>query len=205
MNKLTRFCLIVFVLAAVAAMGVLTILWFSWEPMLPMALQLAEMGWFDIALLVALGIAAAGLAVIFIYALAAPGKASKLSLVRDGGTISITKDAISSTAEHAVAAHGGLRTKDMKVKIQGKRDPRIWIDAKIEPGAYGNLAALGGAIQREVSASVGALTGQPVKSVDISFVGNPTGAPSFTGNRSDIRKEVPRVEYKRQDQSIASA
>lgn len=199
MNKLTRFCLIVFVLAAVAATGVLTILWFSWEPMLPIAVWLAEMEWFDIALIVALSIAAAGLAIVLIYAIAAPGKASKLSIVRDDGTVSITKDAIRSAAEHALDAHGSLKTKDLKVGIHGKRDPRISIDAKVEPGANGNLAALGESLQREVSASISTLTGRPVESVDISFVGK------TWSSRSGFREEVTHVEYKRQGQSVASA
>lgn len=204
MNGFMRFCLIAFVLATVAATGVLATLWFSWEPMLPIAVWLAGMDWFDIALIATLSIAAAGLAIILIYAIAAPGKASKLSIVRDGGTVSITKDAIRSTAEHALGARGSLTTKDLKVGIHGRRDPRISVDAKIEPGANGNLAALGESLQHEVSTSISTLTGRPVKSVDISFVGEPKSASGFKGSHT-IREEVPHVEYERQGQSVASA
>lgn len=75
MGKLTRIALFVFVIAAVLGVGTLATLWFAWDPLLPFAAGLAAQEWFDIALLVLLGVTAAGLFAALVWALAAPAKA----------------------------------------------------------------------------------------------------------------------------------
>lgn len=176
-NMITRLGIVVFVIAAVLGIGVLTVLWFSWEPLLPAAYWLVSMDWFNIALLVVLGIVAVGLIVLFIYALAAKHKGSELSLKRDDGTVTITKEAMRSTAQRALSSNRNLKVDDLKIGIRGKHNPDISVKASVEPGSNTNLALLGESLQNEVSSSISNLTGYPVKKVDITFEGK-TNAPS---------------------------
>ena len=46
MGKFKRFCMIVFVVAAVLGIGVLAALWFAWEPLFPAIAWLMSMPWF---------------------------------------------------------------------------------------------------------------------------------------------------------------
>ncbi len=211
MNMITRLGIVLFVIAAMLGVGVLAVLWFSWEPLLPAAYWLVGMSWFNTALLVVLGVVALGLIVLLIYAIAARRKGSELTLERSEGTVTITKEAIRSTAERALA-NSNLKVDDLKIGIRGKRNPDISIKANVEPGSNANLASLGESLQSEVASSISELTGYPVKNVDITFAGK-TRAPSATATAASertrtittARKEVPHVEYKRQAQSVVGA
>ncbi len=177
MNMITRLGIVVFVIAAILGIGVLAVLWFSWEPLVPTALWLVSMDWFNTALLIVLGIVAVGLITLLIYAIAAKHKGSELSLKRDDGTVTITKEAMRSTAERTLASDRNLKVDDLKVDIRGKHNPDISVKANVEPGSNANLAALGESLQNDVASSISTLTGYPVKSVDITFAGK-TKAPS---------------------------
>ena len=100
MGKFKRFCMIVFVVAAVLGIGVLAALWFAWEPLFPAIAWLMSMPWFFVVEAVLLGITALGLLVVLIRAITAPGKNSQLELERDNGSIAITQNAIQSTVKH---------------------------------------------------------------------------------------------------------
>ena len=76
MGKFKRFCMIVFVVAAVLGIGVLAALWFAWEPLFPAIAWLMSMPWFFVVEAVLLGITALGLLVVLIRAITAPGKNS---------------------------------------------------------------------------------------------------------------------------------
>ena len=108
MGKFKRFCMIVFVVAAVLGIGVLAALWFAWEPLFPAIAWLMSMPWFFVVEAVLLGITALGLLVVLIRAITAPGKNSQLELERDNGSIAITQNAIQSTVKHVVESHHGL-------------------------------------------------------------------------------------------------
>ena len=56
MGKFKRFCMIVFVVAAVLGIGVLAALWFAWEPLFPAIAWLMSMPWFFVVEAVLLGI-----------------------------------------------------------------------------------------------------------------------------------------------------
>lgn len=171
MRKTTRAAMIVFALATCVSTGLLATLWFAWDPLLPFAVWLARMGWFDVTLLVLLAITAVGVVAMLIAAVAAPGRGSQLSLEQEGGRVSITKDAISSTAARTIEGHRGMTCKSAQVTIRGRRNPRILIRAKVDPASNVGLAALGTAMQREVAENVSAFAGYPVESVDVTFTG----------------------------------
>ena len=151
MGKFKRFCMIVFVVAAVLGIGVLAALWFAWEPLFPAIAWLMAMPWFYVVEAVLLGITAVGLLVVLIRALTAPGKNSQLEIERDNGSIAITQNAIQSTVKHVVEAHHGLSTDNVKVEITNKHDPRMAIHAKIDPGRNAELGELGAKLQNEIS------------------------------------------------------
>ena len=164
MGKFKRFCMIVFVVAAVLGIGVLAALWFAWEPLFPAIAWLMSMPWFFVVEAVLLGITALGLLVVLIRAITAPGKNSQLELERDNGSIAITQNAIQSTVKHVVESHHGLSTDNVKVHITNKHDPRMSIHAKIDPGRNAELGQLGAKLQDEIAmALVKAQVGQTVK------------------------------------------
>lgn len=193
MGKFKRFCMIVFVVAAVLGIGVLAALWFAWEPLFPAIAWLMAMPWFYVVEAVLLGITAVGLLVVLIRALTAPGKNSQLEIERDNGSIAITQNAIQSTVKHVVEAHHGLSTDNVKVEITNKHDPRIAIHAKIDPGRNAELGELGAKLQNEISSTLEAFTGYPVDSVRITFAGDAdVVTPAFTQQATKYSEDTHR-------------
>ena len=193
MGKFKRFCMIVFVVAAVLGIGVLAALWFAWEPLFPAIAWLMAMPWFYVVEAVLLGITAVGLLVVLIRALTAPGKNSQLEIERDNGSIAITQNAIQSTVKHVVEAHHGLSTDNVKVEITNKHDPRMAIHAKIDPGRNAELGELGAKLQNEISSTLEAFTGYPVDSVRITFAGDAdVVTPAFTQQATKYTDDTRR-------------
>ena len=191
MGKFKRFCMIVFVVAAVLGIGVLAALWFAWEPLFPAIAWLMAMPWFYVVEAVLLGITAVGLLVVLIRALTAPGKNSQIE--RDNGSIAITQNAIQSTVKHVVEAHHGLSTDNVKVDITNKHDPRMAIHAKIDPGRNAELGELGAKLQNEISSTLEAFTGYPVDSVRITFAGDAdVVTPAFTQQATKYSEDTHR-------------
>lgn len=193
MGKFKRFCMIVFVVAAVLGIGVLAALWFAWEPLFPAIAWLMAMPWFYVVEAVLLGITAVGLLVVLIRALTAPGKNSQLEIERDNGSIAITQNAIQSTVKHVVEAHHGLSTDNVRVDITNKHDPRMAIHAKIDPGRNAELGELGAKLQNEISSTLEAFTGYPVDSVRITFAGDAdVVTPAFTQQATKYSEDTHR-------------
>ncbi len=193
MGKFKRFCMIVFVVAAVLGIGVLAALWFAWEPLFPAIAWLMAMPWFYVVEAVLLGITAVGLLVVLIRALTAPGKNSQLEIERDNGSIAITQNAIQSTVKHVVEAHHGLSTDNVKVDITNTHDPRMAIHAKIDPGRNAELGELGAKLQNEISSTLEAFTGYPVDSVRITFAGDAdVVTPAFTQQATKYSEDTHR-------------
>ena len=193
MGKFKRFCMVVFVVAAVLGIGVLAALWFAWEPLFPAIAWLMAMPWFYVVEAVLLGITAVGLLVVLIRALTAPGKNSQLEIERDNGSIAITQNAIQSTVKHVVEAHHGLSTDNVKVDITNKHDPRMAIHAKIDPGRNAELGELGAKLQNEISSTLEAFTGDPVDSVRITFAGDAdVVTPAFTQQATKYSEDTHR-------------
>ena len=193
MGKFKRFCMIVFVVAAVLGIGVLAALWFAWEPLFPAIAWLMAMPWFYVVEAVLLGITAVGLLVVLIRALTAPGKNSQLEIERDNGSIAIPQNAIQSTVKHVVEAHHGLSTDNVKVEITNKHDPRMAIHAKIDPGRNAELGELGAKLQNEISSTLEAFTGYPVDSVRITFAGDAdVVTPAFTQQATKYSEDTHR-------------
>ena len=193
MGKFKRFCMVVFVVAAVLGIGVLAALWFAWEPLFPAIAWLMAMPWFYVVEAVLLGITAVGLLVVLIRALTAPGKNSQLEIERDNGSFAITQNAIQSTVKHVVEAHHGLSTDNVKVDITNKHDPRMAIHAKIDPGRNAELGELGAKLQNEISSTLEAFTGYPVDSVRITFAGDAdVVTPAFTQQATKYSEDTHR-------------
>ena len=193
MGKFKRFCMIVFVVAAVLGVGVLAALWFAWEPLFPAIAWLVSMPWFFVVEAVLLGITALGLLVVLISAITAPGKNSQLELERDNGSIAITQNAIQSTVKHVVESHHGLTTDNVKVSITNKHDPRVSVHAKIDPGRNAELGQLGAKLQNEIAATLEAFTGYPVDSVRITFAGDAdVVTPAFTQQATKYSDDTHR-------------
>ena len=188
MGKFKRFCMIVFVVAAVLGIGVLAALWFAWEPLFPAIAWLMSMPWFFVVEAVLLGITALGLLVVLIRAITAPGKNSQLELERDNGSIAITQNAIQSTVKHVVESHHGLSTDNVKVHITNKHDPRMSIHAKIDPGRNAELGQLGAKLQDEIAMAL-----VPVDSVRITFAGDAdVVTPAFTQQATKYTDDTRR-------------
>lgn len=185
MRKVTRIGLIAFVIIALLSMGTLAALWFAWEPMMPFVIWLLSMKWFYTVETVLLAITGAGLLVMLVSAIAMPGKRSKLTVQKDDGSVNITQSATQATVRHVIEGHHGLSASSAHVTITGKRNPRMTVHAKVDPGSNANLSELGATLQREIASSLQAFTGYPVDGVDITFTGKADAVtPSFTQQAS---------------------
>ena len=169
MGAIKRIALFVFALATILGVGILALLLFAWEPIMPAATWIAGQQWFFIVEAVLLGIVLLGAIVMLIWAIAAPGKSSRLLIEREDGEIDISRDAINSTARSTIEAHRGLEVKDVRMKIVGKRDPKLRLKIKVNPGRTGSLEQLGAHLTDEVAASVNSLTGHPLDKLRITF------------------------------------
>lgn len=170
MGAIKRSALLVFAAATILGVGFLAILWFAWDPVMPAAGWLASQPWFFVVEAVLLGIVLVGALVALVWALAAPRTSSRLLVKRGDGEIDIAREAIVSTARKTVESHRGLVAKDVRMKIVGKRDPKLRLRIKVDPGRSGMLEQLGSTLTGEVTASVNALTGHPLDRLRISFV-----------------------------------
>ena len=169
MGAMKRIALLVFAVATVLGVGYLAILWFAWPPVMPAATWLASQAWFFVVEAVLLGIVLVGTVVFLVWAIAAPGTSSRLRIEQNDGEIDISRDAIVSTARKAIESHRGLTAKDVRMKIVGKRDPKLRLRIKVDPGRHGMLEPLGSTLADEVTASVTSLTGYPIDKLRISF------------------------------------
>lgn len=177
MGKVKRLCLVVVSVAGFVSFGFYAVLWFDFEPLLPAAFWLARQAWFGIALPIALGITAAGLAVALVYALAAPGSRSRLVDNREQGCVVIDRKALAATAKRTIERRRELEAISVTVHIAGTgAKARLRIKAKVDPGTATGLATLGANLQRDVADAVETLSGHAVTSVRIHFVGG--AAPS---------------------------
>lgn len=195
MGKFKRFCMIAFVIASVLSVGVLAALWFSWQPLFPAISWLVATSWFFTVEAILLGIMAVGLLVIFVDALVAPSRNSKLEMKRDGGCVAITQGALQSTVRHVIENHSDMKVDNIKIHIENKNQPRLSIHAKIDPGHNAGLGTMGTKLQNEIAASIEAFTEFPVDSVRITFTGDADAVTrSFTQKATSKNiqaKELP--------------
>lgn len=205
MGRIKRFSMIAFVVAAVLGVGVLAVSWFAWEPLLPAVSWLGDMSWFFIAETVVLGITALGLLIILLCALSAPGKSSQLELKRDHGSIAITQNAIQSTVKHVIESHSDLTVKQVKVRITHKRNPRMSVHARVDPGRNAELGELGAKLQDEIGATLEAFAGHPVETIHITFAGDAdVVTPAFTKKATQYTSDMAR-QHQAQPTSASAA
>lgn len=183
MDTLWRIGLISFALAALVSVGMLAALWTAWSPVMPAVSIVAGQSWFAVAELVLLGITAAGLVGMIVFALAAP-RASKRLFVRHGdGGVNISQTALRSVVEQTIARHRGLRAESVHAKAVGKKNPRLKIRAKVNPGTNVDLGELGSQLQHEIADAVEHFASCPVKTVDLTFV-QPISSTSYASEKA---------------------
>ncbi len=181
MGKLTRACLLLFIVFAILSIGVLAIPWFQWHPFNASILFLKQQSWFSLTESVLLAFTALGLLTLLGYALFSPSKKGQLEFRYGNGTITISKDAIESTVKHVVEQSRGITVSNIAVRILGSSEPRVSIRLKVNPGRNSELGKLGVQLQEEISASVCAFAGYPIHRVDITFSGDAeVVTPAFT-------------------------
>lgn len=169
MGTIKRMALFVFAMATMLGVGFLAMLWFAWDPVMPAIGWLAGQQWFFIVEAALLGIVLVGTIALLVWAIAAPRTSSRLRIEREDGEVDISRDAIVSTARNTIEAHRGLAAKDVRMKIVGKRDPKLRLRIKVDPGRSGMLEQLGTTLTNEVTTAVNALTGHPLDRLRISF------------------------------------
>lgn len=192
MGKLKRLCLIVFLIAAVIGIGMLAIQWFSFDALMPTYSFFAAMPWFFTLEAVLLIIVAIGVIYLLGKALFTPGIGRNLTIVRDQGSVSITREALASTVTHVVDAHTGLSVDRVRIQILKPRNPSINVEVRVDPGTHSQLAHLGERLQQEITAALEAFSGAPVNHVKIIFSGNAEAVtPSFTQNALAHAEHTP--------------
>ncbi|MEY8561775.1 alkaline shock response membrane anchor protein AmaP [Eggerthellaceae bacterium 3-80] len=181
MGKFKRLCLIVFIIAAIIGVGMLAVQWFSFDALMPTYSFFATMPWFFVVEAILLIIVAIGVIYLLGKALFTPGIGRNLTIVRDQGSVSITREALASTVTHVVDAHPGLSVERVRIHILKPRNPRINVEVRVDPGSHSQLAHLGETLQQEITAALEAFSGAPVNHVKVVFSGNAEAiTPAFT-------------------------
>lgn len=170
MGVLKRLLLIVFCLSVVLGVGFLVLLWVFPAGIEGTLIWLSSQMWVTVVELVLLGIVTAGTLVILFWAILTPAASSQL-LFKDGSNeVTISKDSLASTVRHSIESHPGVTSERIRLKIKGKKQPKISVRTKVDPGRNADLVALGSAITSSITSAVETMIGYPLDGVRVSFV-----------------------------------
>lgn len=165
-----RIGMLLFAVIGLISVGMLAAFHFAWPSTMPITNALAEQSWFFVAETILLGITAAGLIGMIVFAIAAPRKSRQLIVERDNGGVRISQAALRATVQQVVESHRGLSLEKATAKIVGRANPRMDIRIRVNPGTNTDLGELGSKLQSEIAAAVEHFASCPVRSVNLVFL-----------------------------------
>ena len=78
------------------------------------------------------------------------------------------------------------------MKIVGKRDPKLRLRIKVDPGRSGMLEQLGTTLTNEVTTAVNALTGHPLDRLRISFTKRESAQAAKGAGAASVQSYQPQ-------------
>ena len=206
MSVFKRLCTIVYVLANLFALGALALTWYG--PWTRGASALLNLEAYSIALVVCLCVSVFGLLVLLLRALVVRKVRTIEVATVDGGTISVTRDAIAAQASHIVEADGTCRAD--RVVVDAKARGHVRVHVRVLPRETVDVVAKGAELHEELIDGLAAVCGDRVEGVSLEFIEPETvtlaepgddaeagadGAPDATDATSEITVPMGPVAH----------
>lgn len=167
MGGLKRLCTVVFVLADLFACAALALTWFGpWTAEASVLLYLEP---YALALLACLSVTGVGLLILLLRALFVGHKVRTIEVAAvDGGTISVTRDAVAAQASHIVEADGTCTAA--RVRVDAKPRGHVRVHVRVLPHETVDVVAKGAELHTELVDGLAAVCGDTVERVSLEFV-----------------------------------
>lgn len=166
MGGFKRFLMVVYVIAGFLALAALVLPWYG--PVPSQARDLFSLEWYYTAVEVLVCIAAVGLLVTLVVALTSrKSSAVEVSKV-DGGHITVTTDAIASTAAHIVEDNSSCTVDDVDVTTKHKGHVKVIVH--VIPFSPSDVIDGGSGLHAKLVNGLGTLCGDSLDGVSIEFL-----------------------------------
>ena len=167
MGGLKRLCTVVFVLADLFAVAALALTWFG--PWTAEASALLYLEPYVLALLACMAVTGLGLLVLLVRALFVGHKVRTIEVASvDGGSISVTRDAVAAQAAHIVEADGTCTAA--RVRVDAKPRGHVRVHVRVLPRETVDVVAKGAELHAELVDGLAAVCGDTVERVSLEFV-----------------------------------
>ena len=166
MSGLKRLCQAVFALVTLAALAALALTWFG--PWTKAASSLFVVQEYVIAVLVCVAVSAVGSVALLVSALVSR-KVRTVEIAQvDGGSISVTRDAIAAQAAHIVEADGTCTAAHVHVDAKPRGHVRVHV--KVLPHETVDVVSKGAELHEDLVGGLAAVCGDKVEDVSLEFV-----------------------------------
>lgn len=167
MRGLKRLCTVIFVLADAFVLAALALTWYG--PWTDAATALLYLEPYALAVLVCLVVSVVGLLVFLARALFGGRRVRTVEVATvDGGTISVTRDAIAAQASHIVEADGTCAAA--RVRVDAKPRGHVRVHVRVLPRQTVDVVAKGAELHTELVDGLAAVCGDTVENVSLEFV-----------------------------------
>lgn len=167
MRGLKRLCTVIFVLADAFVLSALALTWYG--PWTDAATALLYLEPYALAVLVCLVVSVVGLLVLLARALFGGRRVRTVEVATvDGGTISVTRDAIAAQASHIVEADGTCAAA--RVRVDAKPRGHVRVHVRVLPRQTVDVVAKGAELHTELVDGLAAVCGDTVENVSLEFV-----------------------------------
>lgn len=165
MGGFKRFVTVVFAIAGLLCLAALALPWYG--PLTRETSVLLSIDWYYLVVEVLAGITMIGLVVCLIVAIASHKDEAVVVSKLDGGHITVTCDAIASTAAHIVENNSSCTVDDVDVKT--KRKGHVKVRLRLAPYTASDVYDGGSALHAQLMSGLGALCGDTLDGVSIEF------------------------------------
>lgn len=167
MRGLKRLCTVIFVLADAFVLAALALTWYG--PWTDAATALLYLEPYALAVLVCLVVSVVGLLVLLARALFGGRRVRTVEVATvDGGTISVTRDAIAAQASHIVEADGTCAAA--RVRVDAKPRGHVHPHVRVLPRQTVDVVVKGAELHTELVDGLAAVCGDTVENVSLEFV-----------------------------------
>lgn len=167
MRGLKRLCTVIFVLADAFVLAALALTWYG--PWTDAATALLYLEPYALAVLVCLVVSVVGLLVLLARALFGGRRVRTVEVATvDGGTISVTRDAIAAQASHIVEADGTCAAA--RVRVDAKPRGHVRVHVRVLPRQTVDVVVKGAELHTELVDGLAAVCGDTVENVSLEFV-----------------------------------
>ncbi len=176
MGGFKRFCMFIFSLSGLLCLAAFVLTWLG--PWTAQASALFSLPEYYTAVEVLLGITVVGLLILLFRSIFSRRVRTVEVTTVDGGTISVSRDAIASQATHVVEA-GGTCSAD-RVFVSAKKKGHVRVHVRVLPHESVDVVQKGTELHEELVRSLTAVCGDKLEDVSLEFVvpKEPAAAPA---------------------------